>query len=201
MSLKKVFLLINGTPPKKLPNLSQYDFICATDGAYHYLIEKDVKPHLISGDFDSIKSLPKDVESIYTPNQNYTDFDKMLALLHQKGFLNIDVFGASGKEQDHFFGNIHTAIRWKEKLNIRFFDNYGTYFFAKQTEILHNVLNKTVSLMPLPIAENIVTDGLQYSLKNETLSFEKRIGTRNKAIKNRVTITFGNGNLLLFVNN
>lgn len=200
MKTKKVFLLLNGEKPKKLPSLSDFEVICATDGAYQYLLEKNIKPHFISGDFDSLKDIPNEIETIETPDQNFTDFDKILQILFKKGHKTIDVFGASGKEQDHFLGNINTAIQWKEKLKITFFDNYGHYFIADKKTTINNCFNKTVSLIPFPKVTEITTNGLQYSLRNEDLIFGERIGTRNKAIKNQIEISFNSGNLLIFIN-
>ena len=192
--------MLNGEPPKRLPDLTKYDLVCATDGAYNFLDEHDIVPDLVCGDLDSSQEIPKNIEVIHTPNQNFTDFDKMLQILFDKGFKTIDVFGASGKEQDHFLGNLHTALQWKEKLKLTFFDNHGKYFLAQKTTTIIDVLDKTISLIPFPKTTNIVTKGLKYSLNNETLDFGKRIGTRNKAIENNVSITFKSGNLLIFIN-
>ncbi|WP_299669826.1 thiamine diphosphokinase [uncultured Polaribacter sp.] len=200
MKTKKVFLLLNGEAPKTLPNISEYEVICTTDGGYQYLKENNIKPHFISGDFDSLSEIPSDVEIIHTPNQDFTDFDKMLQILFDKGHQNIDIFGASGKEQDHFLGNLNTAIQWKEKLNLTFFDNYSYYFLAEKKTILRDYKEKIISLIPFPEALAITTKGLQYPLKNEKLVFGERIGTRNKATENSVEITFTKGNLFIFVN-
>ena len=199
MNKGNVFLLLNGEPPKKLPEFSNYEIICATDGAYRFLKEKNIIPNFISGDFDSLTDLPKDIEVIHTPNQDFTDFDKILQILVDKGHKNIDVFGASGQEQDHFLGNLHTAIQWKEKLNLTFFDNYSHYFLADKTTEILNCNQKMISLIPFPEAKNIITKGLQYPLNNEKLSFGERIGTRNKAIKNKVEISFKTGELFIFI--
>jgi thiamine pyrophosphokinase len=200
MKTNKVFLLLNGEQPKKLPVFSNYEIICATDGAYQYLLEKNIKPHFISGDFDSLETLPQEIEAIETPDQNFTDFDKILQILFKKGHTTIDVFGASGKEQDHFLGNLHTAIEWKKKLKITFFDNHGSYFLADKKSSIRNIKHKTVSLVPFPEAIKINTKGLQYPLNNEDLVFGKKIGTRNKAIENEVEISFKSGNLFIFIN-
>ncbi|AQS93951.1 thiamine diphosphokinase [Polaribacter sp. BM10] len=200
MKTKKVFLLLNGEKPSKLPNLSQYEIICATDGAYQYLKEKNITPNFITGDFDSLENLPKDIEVVHTPNQDFTDFDKMLQILLDKGFFTIDIFGASGKEQDHFLGNLHTSIQWQKKLKLTFYDNHGRYFLADKKTILTNCKGKTISLIPFPEAKEISTKGLQYSLLNEDLIFGKRIGTRNKAIDNNIEISFKSGNLFIFIN-
>ncbi|WP_243456756.1 thiamine diphosphokinase [Polaribacter batillariae] len=161
---------------------------------------KNITPNFISGDFDSLEEIPEDIEAIQTSNQDFTDFDKMLQILSDKGFYKIDVFGASGKEQDHFLGNLHTALQWKEKLKLTFFDNHGYYFLAEPNTFISNCLHKTVSLFPFPTATNITTKGLQYPLNNEDLDFRKRIGTRNKAIENNINITFNSGDLFIFIN-
>ena len=201
MKNKKVFLLLNGEKPKEVPNFSVYDLICATDGAYQYLEKHKIVPDFISGDFDSVEAIPKEIEVIKTPNQDFTDFDKILQILFDKGFTKIDVYGASGQEQDHFLGNLDTAIRWKKKLSLTFFDNNGTYFLAKKKIVLSNCKGKIISLIPFPKASKVETFGLKYSLKKETLKFGKRIGTRNLAIDKKVKINFKKGNMFVFINN
>jgi thiamine pyrophosphokinase len=201
MNNKKVFLLLNGEPPNEIPDLSSYDIICATDGAYQFLKHNKITPHFISGDFDSLQELPENIEVINTPNQDFTDFDKILKILFDKGFKQIHVFGASGKEQDHFLGNLHTALQWKEKLNLTFYDNYSFYFLADKKTEYKDVKGKTISLIPYPKATGVITKGLQYTLNNEDLVFGKRIGTRNIALQNDIKVVYKTGDLFIFINN
>ena len=109
------------------------------------------------GDFDSIGAIPAAIETVHKPDQNLTDFDKALALLKDRGFLNIDVYGASGKEHDHFLGNISTAIQWKDLLNITFFDDFGSYLFSEKTLELKAVKGKKISLITFPTVNKIFT--------------------------------------------
>ena len=200
MNQKTVFLILNGETPRHLPDLSAYDLICATDGASIFLKKSGIMPDLITGDFDSSNNHPQNSEIIHTPDQNYTDFDKMLTILFDRGCKVIDVYGASGKVQDHFLGNLHTALKWKNDLKITFYDNYGKYFIAEKNTQLKGVLGKIISLFPFPLTKNITTAGLQYPLKKEDLSFHQRIGTRNKAIEDIIKIQFKEGDLVIFVN-
>ncbi|UAM98715.1 thiamine diphosphokinase [Polaribacter litorisediminis] len=199
MKDKKVFLLLNGEPPTELPDVSKYDIICATDGAYHFLEENNIIPNFVCGDLDSSQEILKNIEVIHTPNQNFTDFDKALQILFDKGYISIDVFGASGKEQDHFLGNLHSAIQWKNKLELTFFDNHSSYFLADKSTEITNCKDQIISLVPFPNAINIFTKGLEYELNKESLTFGERIGTRNKATKNQINITFERGNLFIFI--
>jgi thiamine pyrophosphokinase len=201
MKSKKAFILLNGAKPTVLPNFSSYGIVCAIDGAYNYFAALNLVPDLVTGDFDSIHKIPTTVEVINTPDQNFTDFDKALQILNKRGFTTIDVYGGSGKEHDHFLGNISTALQWKSTLNIHFFDDFGTYFFIEPNFSITNILGKNVSLIPFPKTKGITTSGLKYPLHNEKLSFGKRIGTRNKAIENEVSITYKKGNLLIYISN
>ena len=201
----KALLFINGVPPKNLPEIEKYSLIACSDGAFNYLKEKDFpleKLDFISGDFDS-HSVESDGiyadKFIYTPDQDKTDFEKSLKLIQEKGFQSVDVYGGSGGEMDHFLGNLTVAFLFKEDLKITFFDEYTQYFFAPKKLVLHAVQNKLISLYPFPHAGNVSTKGLNWTLNKEDLDLTKRIGTRNFAKDNEVTIEFEIGNLIVFV--
>ena len=199
MKLKKAFILLNGSEPDTLPDLSEYDIVCAIDGAYNFFETKNIIPDLVTGDFDSINKIPSSVEVIKTPNQDYTDFEKALQILKHRGYYHIDIYGGSGKEHDHFLGNISTAKQWKIGLNITFFDDLGKYFFIDEFYNGTNLKNRNISLIPLPVANGVLTKGLLYPLNNETLTFGERIGTRNKASEDNIQISFDDGDLLVYI--
>ena len=194
-----VFLLLNGKAPKSFPKLEDYSLICATDGALATLKSNGIEPDLVFGDFDSLEAIPEKTEILLTPDQDFTDFEKTLALLHESGNQNIDVFGASGEEQDHFLGNLHVALAWKDKLQLTFFDDYGNYRFIPNKFEMDDVLNKTISLFPFPKTAGITSSGLEFELNKIDLELGIRVGTRNRAIRNRVQIEFSGGNLLVFI--
>jgi thiamine pyrophosphokinase len=201
VKMKKI-LFLNGEEPKAeiLNNLSDYAEIICADGALNYLDKLNIKPKRVFGDFDSINNLNRDdIEYIHTENQYLTDFDKILTILSEEDCAEIDVFGASGKEQDHFIGNLTVANKWKKRFKIIFFDNYHRYFFPSQIWTAKNVKNKMISVIPFPSAEGIYSSGLQYHLENDSLNIESRVGTRNKAIEDSVTISYKKGNLIIFI--
>ncbi|WP_374440949.1 thiamine diphosphokinase [Epilithonimonas sp.] len=210
MTQSKALLFINGEAPKSIPELSDYKLIACTDGAFHYL--KQLKFPLdqldfISGDFDShqieeeiiYQSQNYNFEIIETPDQNKTDFHKALELIIEKGFENIDVFGGSGGEQDHFLGNLSVAFFFKGKINLRFFDDYSSYYFIPKDFSISGVRGKMISLMPFPVAKSIETKGLKWPLYQEDLVLGERIGTRNIAEKQVVSIQYKDGDLLIFI--
>ena len=205
-------LFINGLPPKNLPETEGYELIACTDGAFSYLKQKNFnieKLDFISGDFDShtgndemLRQAQHDKFQIYhTPDQNKTDFEKSLEIIKEKGFKKVDIYGGSGGEMDHFLGNLTVAFLFKNELEITFFDEFSTYFFSPKSLVLENVKAKMISLYPFPKCENIVTKGLNWTLNKENLDITSRIGTRNFAIEEKVSIEFEKGDLIVFVGN
>lgn len=207
MNQRSALLFINGVPPEKLPSPEGYALIACTDGAFHYLKEKKFPLlHLdfISGDYDSHDGYDEDVDQekfIHTPDQNRTDFEKALEIIVDEGVTHVDVYGGSGAEMDHFLGNLTAAFRYKERLSITFYDEFSRYFFSPKNLVLNNMKGEIISLYPFPEAHHISTNGLNWELKDESLSQTGRIGTRNFAVADSVFLHFTKGDLIVFVAN
>lgn len=201
----KALLFINGDAPKSFPDLETYGLIACTDGAFHYLKNLNFpleKLDFISGDFDSHSGKDENIyedKFIYTPDQDKTDFHKALEIILERGFTNVDVLGGSGGEQDHFLGNLTVAFGYKDQLNIKFYDEFSEYYFVPKNFKIKGVKDKMISLYPFPSAENITTKGLNWPLVNGNLSITARIGTRNFAVEDEVSIEYEKGDLLIFV--
>lgn len=205
MENKKALLFINGDAPKTLPATQGYDIVACSDGAFYYLKSMNFPLDIldfISGDFDSHSGSDDDIYAekfIHTPNQDETDFSKSLQILFEKGVKIVDVFGASGGEMDHFLGNLTVAFFFKDKIEIKFFDEFSTYYFIPKNFVLKDVKDKMISLYPFPVAEDIITNGLNWPLNSETLKITDRIGTRNFAVDDEIHINYQSGDLLIFV--
>ena len=201
----KALLFINGDAPKSLPNLENYGLIACTDGAFHYLKRMELplaQLDFISGDFDSHSGSDKDMyeeKFILTLDQEKTDFHKALEIIQERGFSEIDVFGGSGGEQDHFLGNITVAYAFKDRMKIKFYDEFSEYYFIPNHFTLEGAKNRMISLYPFPSVNNITTQGLNWPLTNETLSITSRIGTRNFAVEDEISVEYESGDVLLFV--
>lgn len=201
--MSKALLFLNGKKPKKIPkDLESYSIITCTDGSYTRYVNKfPLSVTYISGDLDSINSsnVTSSIKIIETPDQNKTDFHKALELLLKQNILEVDVYGGSGKESDHFIGNLSTALFFKNKLRITFYDDFSKFFFSNKKTKLKGVKGKIISLIPFFEAKNIYTQGLQYPLFGETLLLPQRIGTRNVACDDKVSICYTKGELLIYI--
>lgn len=196
--------------PHQFPDTEDYAFIACTDGALNKLIERKFdlqKIDLISGDFDSYPPLSSEQKAIienkiiHTPDQDKTDFHKALEIIKNEKITELDIYGGSGEEMDHFLGNLTTAFQFKDEMNLVFHDDYGKYFFISKEIVLYDVKNCNISIYPFPEVKNVQSKGLQWELKNHHFSITQRIGTRNRAIEDTVKIQYETGNLLLFVGN
>lgn len=201
----KVLLFINGDAPKSFPDPDKYGLIACTDGAFHYLRKLNFpleKLDFISGDFDSHSGKEEgiyDEKFIYTPDQDKTDFQKALEIIEERNFRKVEVLGGSGGEQDHFLGNLTVAFGYKDRLDIRFYDEFSEYYFIPKSIKVQNIKGKMISLYPFPSVENITTEGLNWPLTNGNLSITSRIGTRNFAVDDEVSIEYKKGDLLIFI--
>ena len=199
--MPRVALFLNGQAPGIFPDLTQFEKIFCTDGAYHYLHDNGIKPDVVSGDFDSLRTdeILGDIEVIVMPDQNFTDFEKSLELISSLNFREVYIYGSSGMEHDHFLGNLSSGLKFKDKLTLIFFDDFSYYFFAEKNTVLEGYKGRMISLYPFPTAKKITTQGLLYSLNEEDLELSKRIGIRNRAIEDKITINYEEGELLVFV--
>lgn len=198
---KEAFLFINGEAPRIFPEAKKDTLIICTDGAYNYLKFSPLKIDVVIGDLDSIhledSILAKDI--IHIEDQNTTDFEKALQYLVDKNILEVKVYGATGKDQDHFLGNLSAGLYYKDKLKITFISDNSYFYFLEYENTIKVDKGSLVSLFPFPIAKGISTEGLQYPLKSEDLVMGERIGIRNTSVQNSIIINFKSGNLILFV--
>jgi thiamine pyrophosphokinase len=197
--MKKALLFLNGLPPKNFI-VKPYDIIGCTDGAYHYAKNLPVKLDFVLGDFDSLNPEEvNDIEIIKKLDQNYTDFEKAVHYLIENKINYIDLWGTSGKDDDHFLGNLSVLIQYQKKIEIVFHTDTQYFFMAKKENIIKLEKDKIVSLFPLNTVKEITTSGLQFPLQKEDLKLGKRIGIRNRSIENEIKISFKKGKMLIFI--
>jgi len=199
--MSRAALFLNGQSPAQIPDLKQFGEIFCTDGAYRYLEANNIIPDVVSGDFDSIspEEIPQEIEVIITPDQDFTDFEKALDIIEEKGYKEVYIYGSSGMEHDHFLGNLTTGLKYKSRLTLMFFDDFSYYFFTEKKTMLEGYKGRIISLYPFPVAKGIQTKGLKYTLNNEDLDLTQRVGTRNIAMEDSIEIEYAEGELLIFI--
>lgn len=201
----KALILANGQPPSKrllLRLLKQSAvFVCA-DGGANTAARLGLKPDLIIGDLDSIASATlrkfRNIRARRIADQNSTDLEKALSWVTGKGHKDIVVAGATGRRLDHSLGNLSALVKFSRKARIRFVDDASELCFIGSECEFEAPTGTLVSLIPLSLCEGIVTHGLKWELKNESLRLGFRESTSNMVKLSPVSIRVRRGDLLLF---
>ena len=210
--MKECLIVCNGQLTKK--ELSQFTKfnkprrainIIACDGASDFLKSCGVIPNVIIGDLDSakpetLKYFSKKkviVKKVFDQNKN--DLEKAITYALSKKFRVINIIGFGGKRLDHTLNNLSILKKFYRKAKIKIYENgFVGEIIGKHAEFECRI-GSVVSLIPLPKAAGVTTNGLKYSLKNGTLEFGVREGALNEAVESKIRISLTNGHLLVLI--
>lgn len=200
----KILILCNGPAPaislfKK--SVRWADYFIAADGGGNTARELGKSPDVVIGDLDSFKTTSDDTfEIIKDRDQETNDLEKALGLASEKQGDRVIVLGATGQRIDQTLKNLSVLKKFNsqfDKIVLR--DNYGTTRLIPNSYSGEFKIGTLVSLFPLSgRVTGITTAGLKYPLNNETLENGVRDGTSNEVISTPVTITYKQGDLIVF---
>lgn len=206
MNKSAIIFLNGGFPDDRI--LKEYvkksDVIIAADGGGNFLREKNILPHYVIGDLDSLTRdnyefyKEKKVRIKKIREQETTDFEKCINFCLKNSFNEAFVLGASGQRPDHTLNNFSVMKRYYKKLKIIFVSEEFEIFFVNKIIEFNYPPAETVSILAMPVAKKIFTSGLKYKLNGETLELGVREGALNVSVSKKVSISFKSGNLLLF---
>ncbi|HIR23388.1 MAG TPA: thiamine diphosphokinase [Candidatus Scatosoma pullicola] len=201
----KGIILLNGDPYRGEIDGADAWVVCA-DGAFDWA-EGKVRIDENIGDFDSAKKAPYPPPAeIYPSVKDYTDgeiaLERILALFAQGKIDRAEIYGGGGRREDHFLGNIHLLYRaCREGLPCTMFTN-GARLFARTGKFrIENILQKTVSLLPLGGEAHILYNkGLFYPTDGLTLTYGSCRGISNVGTAENAEVFCDRGYLLAVVN-
>ncbi len=203
---KHALIICNGEmPSQKLlaPLLKKKPFIICADGGANKARAFNILPDFIIGDLDSITQKTRyyfsSVPIVHSSDQNSTDLEKALDHLLVNSFSSATIIGATGDRPDHTMSNFSILMKYHRKLSLQFFDERCTAEIAHKKIRFKAEIGQQISVLPMGRCTGIITQGLKFPLKNETLELGVREGTSNEAVKNIITITMKTGSLLLFI--
>ena len=160
MNMKKINIMLGGVFPKEISSTNLW---CGVDKGALYLLNKGVNPILSCGDFDSITlEQRKEVEekSKYFKVKNSEDLtDAEFALENLLELFNevevIDIYGATGRRLDHFFGNVLLLNNLKyNNTKIRIIDDNNIITTAKKGLNIFERIEGYKYFSIVPIYEN-----------------------------------------------
>jgi thiamine pyrophosphokinase len=180
--------------------------ICA-DGGADLALSLGLTPSMVVGDLDSIRPATlrdltqRGVEIIrHSPDKDETDLELALLQATRRKASWIRVIGAMGDRLDQTLSNLHMltlpALRGSDT---RIVDGKQTAWLVGPGQ--HSLLGQagdTVSLIPLQgNVYGIITTGLKYPLRHETLYFGPARGVSNAMVAPEATVSVANGVLLV----
>ena len=193
MNTKKISIMLGGVFPEKLPSS---DLWCGVDKGVLYLLDKGINPLLSCGDFDSINSEQrKEVEEkskYYSlkDSEDLTDADFALENILElfDSIEEIDIYGATGRRLDHFFGNIlllnnekynNVKISIIHDNNIIMVAHKGNNIFEK------NEGYKYFSIVPIYENTMMTIKNSKYEVENLILTLNRPNATSNEFVNEK----------------
>ncbi|MHB1129949.1 MAG: thiamine diphosphokinase [Ilumatobacteraceae bacterium] len=188
--------------------LPAYDFVVAADSGLHDAHALGLNVNAIIGDMDSVdEKLLADAETagaiIKRAPRDKDATDTELALLYaaEHGAQHIVVVTGGGGRLDHQLGVLNVLFHPKlAAINVEMFWDTAHVLALRGpgTAILHGRRGEVVGLLPIGAdASGITTDGLTWSLTNETIPAYSTRGVSNELIDTEARISLTLGHLLI----
>jgi len=183
-----------------LEPISADDLVIAADGGLRHTQELNVKPGVILGDFDSLGYMPEG-SKVFPCEKD--DTDAMLAVRCglEAGFFEFLIYGGiEGPRLEHTMANFQTLL---------FLAEHGAKGFLVGKQQIVSVLAPGEMIFPSTAegylsvfclgsdANGVDLDGLQYSVKNGTLTAGFPLGVSNRFIGKEARISLRSGFLLV----
>jgi thiamine pyrophosphokinase len=189
------------------------DLVIAADGGLIFCDQLGILPDVLIGDFDSLSA--ERVEALagsgvllirFPANKNFTDLELALQHARSRGIENILVFSALGARWDQTLANLLLpAASSLQGASITLLDEAHEIHLidSRQGRTELEVVGQPgdiVSLIPIGgDATRVITEGLEYPLKDEELSFGSTRGISNVMLVEKARITLGAGLLVCVV--
>ena len=210
--MPRIIIFANG----ELPNIEKAralikadDYIICADGGTHHALALGLKPNLIIGDLDSVtdaelqKAYARVVQ--YPRDKNETDLELALDHALEQKPTSILIIAALGNRLDQTLGNISLLSDSRlSNLDCRLDNGVEEVFFCRTSSSKRNQSQvegrrgDIVSLIPWNGAvKGIRTNGLRWSLNNETLYPNKTRGVSNEMLDAVAEVNIEAGVLLI----
>ena len=176
-------------------------FIICADSGYSYAKKLGLNPDVVIGDYDSLGFIPDLNNEVFTFPKEKDDTDLMLAIKEalNRGYQNIEIYGALGGRFDHTFGNIQAlAYICSEGGKGRIITEREEMTILDPCECtIKNKEGYSLSLFAYSdVVENYCINGVKYETKTNLLnSFP--LGISNEILGDKATLSFTKGQLLI----
>lgn len=183
------------------------DWIICADGALKHLVDLQMWPDLLVGDFDSIDqdllaaAKARGVEMLtFDREKDFTDTELAWLQVRQRGPEEVLVVGGWGGRLDHSLANLLLFAPFARQYRICMTDGLVDAYLTSGEIVLEQGQDKLVSLIALtPEARGVTAQGLRWPLTDATLGWGQGLGVSNIPIADSVSVRVQEGILLVVV--
>ena len=207
----RAVIFVNGEPPT--PQETQAlirpdDLIIAADGGARHVLAAGLTPQVIIGDLDSItaddlaQAEAAGAQVIrFTPRKDETDLELALKYAAREGATEIVVLAALGGRLDQTIANLLLlTLPTLAGVDARVVGREEEAFVIRRRTVIAGEPGDIVSLIPLAgDAAGVVTEGLEWPLREDTLRFGRARGVSNTMTAREATVSLRRGMLLCIV--
>lgn len=181
------------------------DYIICTDGGYDIACHYNIVPHLLLGDFDSIRQeMPQDINiKRFPPEKDCTDLELALQEAICLGASQVQIIGGIGGRLDHTVANLQLLSQYSDSFNkITMFDGKNQCFIAnnKQKDKLMVPREDNCYLSLFSLSEQctgVTISGVKYPLTKYTLTRTGSLGVSNEFKEKNAVLSVEDGDLLV----
>ncbi len=209
MPAKRIIVMANGD----LKDLEFYknlvdedDYLICANGGCGYALAMALKPDLVIGDMDSLKTGDREKMTQLDPRlikhpseKDKSDLELAIDKAVEMSPGEIVIIGAlGGSRADHAFINmLLLIIPLQHDIPARIVDRHQDIFLINKNAVIEGRKGDYFSLFALgQEASGISTEGLKYPMLEGTLSFASTLGLSNELVNNRAAVSVRKGILL-----
>lgn len=182
-------------------NILNSDYIICADSGYDICIKAKIRPDLLIGDFDSIKSFASNVEKITLPvEKDVTDCEAAYNEGVKRGFMDFLILGGTGGRFEHTFANISVMARASREGNTFRIVDYRHNFYSVTNSSIKIPYSPDKQISVFAFGDNamgVTEKGFHYSIENYTLNPFVPMGISNDIVDDYGEISVEKGTLIV----
>lgn len=185
-------------------NENNRGYVIAADGGMKYLLESDIIPDLIIGDFDSLEYIPKHKNVVKLPVEK--DITDMLAAVNaglEKGFKKFIIYGGLGGRADHSYAN-YQVLNYLAKngcIGVMVDREFAVTSLHKGNVKFNRRFKGTLSVFAQgKSAKGVTIKGFKYELTDGKLKNDFPLGVSNEFTGKTGLVEVKEGSLLVMFN-
>lgn len=183
------------------------DVWIGVDRGIGYLLERNITPDVIFGDFDSVDAKYQawiqdfSEKQVYPSEKDETDLELALSWAVRQNPSRIQIYGATGKRLDHELANLDLLFYYlSTSIPIMMIDERNEWYLLPEGhyELERDIRFSYISFFPYSFEVNGLTlKGFKYELNHRDIQKGRTLTISNEFLQDSGTISFHSGIVLV----